>query len=100
MSPLEAALASTEEVVSSYNIGTSQQPAAGTMDYYLLRALLVGQAYLLRLQALSLDNDVAATERVYRLGVSHFSKLAVPPPAEVEKEKVPEGVVLPLGVPA
>lgn len=100
MTPLDAALALAQEQIDTYNLGTPSQPQPGTVDYYQLRAILVGQAYLLRLRDLGIEGDVAGQERLYKAGVRHFSKAAFPPPEPVVKEQAPAGTAVPPGVPA
>lgn len=97
--PLEGAIATMQAEIDGYNLGTPQQPLAGSLDYYRLRALLVGHAMLLRIQALGIEGDVAGTERLYRAGTIHFGIAAVPPAPAIAKETVPEGITLPPGVP-
>lgn len=97
--PLESALVEVQAEIDTYNIGTPQQPLPGSFDYFMLRSLLTGQALLLRLQTLGIEADVAASERLYRRGTMHFGAAEVPPEVVVPVEKLPDGVVVPAGVP-
>ncbi len=100
MTPLESAIAIGQDQIDSYHLGTTSQPQPGTTDYFQLRAVLIGQAYLLRLRDVGVENDVAAVERLYRTSVSQFSRAPIPPPEEKQIERVPVNVELPAGVPA
>lgn len=86
MSPLESATEQLYAQIAAYAPGTGKAPAVGTADYYVLRALVIGHAYLLRIDALKIEADVAACERLYRAGTVHFSKAAVPEAQAVVKE--------------
>lgn len=99
LTPLESALAEIQRDIDTYQMGTPQQPLPGSFDYYLLRAQLVGQAYLLRLKNLDLEADIAASERMFRKGTVHFGHAGVPPVEKGSIEKVPDDVILPRGVP-
>lgn len=88
-----------QEDLDAYQLGTPQQPAAGSIDYYRCRALLVGQEMLRRILILGIESDVAATERLYRKGTMHFGAAEVPPEPVIVKETVPADVVLPIAVP-
>lgn len=86
MSPLAAAIQELSEEIAHYNPGTSRAPSPGTADYYKLRALALGLSYLARVQDLGVENDVAAVERIYRAGATHFHRAGVPDAVVVEKE--------------
>ncbi len=95
MSPLETAISLLQEEVDSYHQGTKYQPKDGTYAYFLLRANVLGLAYLKRLNSLSLGDDIPAAERHYKRALSHHKaadtlspvagtdSVSPPPPSEL-----------------
>ena len=80
MTPLESAIAEVWGEIEALGVGTPSAPAAGSADFYRLRALAVAHAYLNRLQTLGVEQDAAACERIYRAGALHFSKVSAATP--------------------
>ena len=90
MSGVDTALAEIVEEIGAFGPGTSRAPATGTAEFFRLRALVIGHAYLLRVKALGLENDPASSERLYRAAAGQFSKTIVPPAPEVPVEVMTE----------
>ncbi len=86
MTPLETAVAQLQEEVDSYSQGTKNQPADGTVEFYLLRAHTLGLSYLKRLGQLDLSNDPPAAHRLFTAQERTFKLSAVPPPVEIPRE--------------
>lgn len=97
MSPLDSALGELESQISKFNHGTKAQPKEGTQEWFMLRALSLGRSYLRRCVQLELHRDSPAAERFQRACAGHFKTVEIPPPAEVEREKLPDGT-FPTGV--
>lgn len=76
--PLEVAVNLLQDEFDSYGQGTVDQPADGTTGWYLIRAAALGLAYVKRLQALGLENDVPAAERYYTTCYRDFKNQEIP----------------------
>ena len=82
-SALEIAVEEMQEEVDSFQQGTAAQPKDGSTEWYLLRAMTLGLAYLKRLNQLGVGNDPRACERVYLRSSAHFKAAEVPPEPDV-----------------
>lgn len=97
MSALDSAIDSLRAEVEAFHPAhAAARPAAGTTDWFLLRAKSLGLSSLLRMRQLGLDP--AAAERYHQAAEKHHTRLAPPAPIVVEREKIPAGVELPAGV--
>jgi hypothetical protein len=76
--PLETAVNLLQDEFDSYGQGTVDQPADGTTGWYLIRAAALGLAYVKRLQALGLENDIPAAERYYTTCYREFKQVDIP----------------------
>lgn len=91
MSALDQAISDLEAEIVALGQGTAQQPKDGTAEWYRLRALALGRAYLLRVQALSIDSDAGACERLYRSQLGSAKLQDIPPAPEIVRETLPDG---------
>jgi hypothetical protein len=91
MTPLQSAILRAKEELAAFGQGTKAQPAAGTVDWFRLRAAAAGLAYLQRLETLEVSHDPAACERVYREATKVFKATKVPPPDVIVRETLPNG---------
>ena len=66
MAPAEVAIAVLGAEIEGYGPGSPRQPAPGSSDFFVLRALALGQSMLRRAHALGVTQDPAAFERFYR----------------------------------
>ena len=87
--PLENAIAYYQTEVDSYGQGTKAQPADKSYEWFILRAMILGLAYLKRIQVLGVQDDPAACDRVYLKGNLHFKAADVPPAPVIVKEVLP-----------
>lgn len=87
-SPLERAIGELEGIVDSFGQGTRDAPAAGSKEWFILRAYALGLSSLRRMAQLEVGEEPAAAERFYRGCSKTFKRLEVPDPVEGEKEEV------------
>jgi hypothetical protein len=74
VTPLETALALCQEDFDSFKVGTANQPAEGSSDWYRLRSATLGLAFLKRLRVLGLDDNPIAADRVYQQTLRVFKE--------------------------
>lgn len=74
--PLESAIAELQQQIDSFTPALGQKDFPGSSGYFQQRALVLGRAYLSRIQTLGVDGDVAATERLYKAGTIQLSQTA------------------------
>ena len=81
MSILDTVIADMEAEVAAFKHGTSEQPKDGTREWFRLRGVVIGLAYMKRLRALGLADDPPAADRVYREASKVFKAAEEPLPS-------------------
>lgn len=78
MANLDIAIARVKAEIDAYAPGSSTAPKEGTPDWFVLRSLVIGYTYLVRLSTLQMQDDPASCERLYRRAAQHFAALDLP----------------------